>query len=85
MCRCIYVENCIFTKFESYVVRYINVDRYLSRIILRSELHLFYRYVSRHELTCCPIDLHVVCNLSMEITQRNWKYVDTYKTKLPVI
>ena len=85
MCRCIYVENCILTKFETSVVRYINVDRYISSDISRRDLHSVYRYVSRHKLTRCEIDLHVVCNLTMDISQRSWKYVDIYQTMLPVI
>ena len=75
----------MLSKFESSAVRYINVDIYISSDISRRDLHAYYRYVSRQEHTCCLIDLHVICNLPMDIAQRKWKYGDVYETKLAVI
>ena len=84
MCRCIYVVNCMLTKFDTAVLRYINDDRYIWSDISRRDLHSVYRYISRYKLTRCQIDLHVVCNLPMDISQRSWKYVHIYQTKLSV-
>ena len=66
-----------FNRLLSYTIY---VDRFISSDIPSRDLRSFDRYVSSHEHKCCPIDLHVVCNLPMDITQRNWKYVDIYET-----
>ena len=71
--------------FETSVIRDINVDRYMSSDISRHDIHSDYIYVSRHKRKCCQTDLHVISNLTIEMSQRSWKYLDIYQTEFPVM
>ena len=69
MCQWIYLENCILKQSETYVIKYKNGDRYILSDISRRDLISVNKYLSRHNLTCCETDLHVICDLPMDTSQ----------------